>query len=362
MRRIMHIIALCAALLLSSCDVHELPEMDRDEKVPFLLHLDFSTQMPLYKEVLYTKSGGIETKVTTQAHDIRYIINAYRQDKVREENRTPDATFVYTKADDTDLNYIARLELPEGNYDFKVWADYVDVGSTEDKYYDTRDFSEIILSDKDNHPGSNDCRDVFRGYASATVYDPTRYTGSMQETIDNQSTVQMMRPVGKFKFVSTDLDVFLVHVIQMMYGKTSDIPLDSKAAYEQLLQDINLGEFYVVFKYNAFMPCSYNMFTDKPADSWTGMTFKSHMHAVNNNEITLGFDYIFVNGSETTLSVSLQVYNKDGVLMSSSNPINVPVVRSKLTVVKGEFLSSTATGGVTINPGYDGDDYNIEIY
>ena len=47
--------------------------------------------------------------------------------------------------------------------------------------------------------------------------------------------------------------------------------------------------------------------------------------------------------------------------MSSTNPINVPIVRSKMTVVKGEFLTSKATGGVTINPSYDGDDYNIEI-
>ena len=78
--------------------------------------------------------------------------------------------------------------------------------------------------------------------------------------------------------------------------------------------------------------------------------------------MTLGYDYIFVNGTETTLAISVEVYNRDGELMSSTNPINVPIVRSKMTVVKGEFLTSKATGGITINPGYDGDDYNIEIY
>ena len=78
--------------------------------------------------------------------------------------------------------------------------------------------------------------------------------------------------------------------------------------------------------------------------------------------MTLGYDYIFVNGSETTLAISVEVYNRDGELMSSTNPINVPIVRSKMTVVKGEFLTSKATGDITINPGYDGEDYNIEIY
>ena len=143
---------------------------------------------------------------------------------------------------------------------------------------------------------------------------------------------------------------------------SADAESDTKAAYEQLLQSIDLGEFYVVFRYNAFMPCSFNMFTDKPADSWTGMSFTSRMYTENEMEMTLGYDYIFVNGTETTLAISVEVYNRDGELMSSTNPINVPIVRSKMTVVKGEFLTSKATGGITINPGYDGDDYNIEIY
>jgi hypothetical protein len=104
------------------------------------------------------------------------------------------------------------------------------------------------------------------------------------------------------------------------------------------------------------------MFTDRPADSWTGVSFISQMHLEKDKEMLLGYDYIFVNGSETTLSVSLEVYTRDGELISSTNPINVPIVRSKLTVVKGEFLSLEASGGVTINPGYEGDDYNIEIY
>jgi hypothetical protein len=104
------------------------------------------------------------------------------------------------------------------------------------------------------------------------------------------------------------------------------------------------------------------MFTDKPADSWTGMSFISQINVADEDGLSLGYDYIFVNGSETSLSISLEVYNREGELMSSTNPINVPIVRSKLTLVKGAFLTSTASGGVTINPGYDGEDYNIEIY
>ena len=188
---------------------------------------------------------------------------------------------------------------------------------------------------------------------------------SIVNTIDNQATAEMRRPMGKFKFVTTDVEIYLTRVIQMM--KDQGVPVrseefsDSQAMYDQLVRSLVLNDYYVVFRYNIFMPCSFNMFTDKPADSWTGMSFVSPMHIEGDYEMNLGYDYVFVNGSETTMSISLEVYNKNGELMSSSNPVNVPIVRNKLTVVRGEFLTSKASGGVSINPGYDGPDYNIEI-
>ena len=351
-------------LVFVGCDVHEFPK-DSCVRVPFLLHLDFNTEMPLYKEVHYTRAD--EIMEIADPHDIRYIINVYRTDNKKSDNRVADTTFIFSKSDISDLNYTAYLQLPEGTYDFKVWADYVDVGSIDDKYYDTRDFSEIILVDKEKHSGSNDYRDAFRGYVSATVTNPEYYTGAVVDDIDNQAIVEMKRPMGKFKFVSTGVDVFLTRVIQMLQDKgvqliAADENISSQVVFDQLLQKINLGDFTVLFRYNIFMPCSFNMFTDKPADSWTGMSFTSQMSIEGDREMLLGYDYIFVNGSETTLSISLEVYNSDGELISSTNPVNVPIVRSKLTIVKGDFLAAKANGGVTINPGYEGDDYNIEIY
>lgn len=363
MKKILRYISVCVISFLSfaGCDVHEFPEEGKD-LVPFLLHLDFDTEMPFYKEVVYTRASD-ETKVPEPDHSIRYIVNAYRTDNVVGENRIPDTTFVFVKEDIAELDYTARLEIWEGDWTFRVWCDYVNVGSKQDKYYNTSDFSEIILADRQNHSGSNDYRDAFRGTASATVLNPLLYSGADASAIDNQATAQMRRPMGKYKFISTDVDVFVNNVVEMMKKRgmmSADVETDQ--AFNKVIESINLGEYYVVFRYSAFMPCSYNIFTDKPADSWTNMTYRSTMFIENGTEMNLGFDYIFVNGSETTLSISLEVYSKDGELMSSTNPIQVPVVRSKMTVVKGEFLTSMANGGVAINPGYDGDDYNIEIF
>lgn len=348
--------------MLTSCDVHEFPEQSR-ERVPFLLHLDFDTEMPLHKEIYYTRNGEMVSLANSKDYDIRYIISAYRTENLRQDNREADTTFVFTKSDISNLDYAAHLTLLEGTYTFRVWADYVDAGTKSDKYYDTRDFAEIILADRRNHAGSNDFRDAFRGYATATVASPVHYTGDAVDNINNQATADMRRPMGKFKFVSTDVDGFVSRVVEMMKDKglISDADASNKDFLDQILKDIDLNDYTVIFRYNLFMPCSFNMFTDKPADSWTGMTFKSRMYIDENNEMVMGYDYIFVNGAETTLSVSLEVYDKEGELMSSTNPVNVPIVRSKMTVIKGPFLETKASGGVHINPGYDGDDYNIEI-
>jgi hypothetical protein len=58
--------------------------------------------------------------------------------------------------------------------------------------------------------------------------------------------------------------------------------------------------------------------------------------------------------------MSVEVYNGKGELMSRSKSVQVPFKQSKLTTVRGEFLTSIATGGVTIDPGYDGD-WNWDI-
>ncbi len=366
MQRVMrYIYTICATLLLafSGCDVHEFP-VDSKELVPFNLHLNFDTELYFYKEVIYTRAGEESTKAPIEKHDVRYVINAYRTDNVVGVNQVADTTFVFSKADLSNLNYTAPLELREGSYRFAVWCDFVDAGSKADKYYDTSNFLEVILKNRENHSGSNDFRDVFRGYATATVTNPKYYAGAALDNIDNQATAQMTRPVGKVQFISTDVEEFLSRVANILQqqGLLSVDP--DKDSIDALLSQIDLGQFKVVIRYNGNMPCSYDMIYDKPSDIWGGMSFESRMVRINNTEMELGFDYVFVGDLGTTLDMSVEVYNgeiSEDKLMSRSKSVPVPFMPSKLTTVRGEFLTSIATGGVTINPGYEGDDFNWDI-
>ena len=318
-------------LLFIGCDIHEFPTIiEKDNTIPVSVSLNFDTTLQLHNEMTYASGRIISTKFDTEAHDIRYIVKVYSADS-RSKSGEEFQTFVFTKSDVSDVSNTLTLRLDEGDYIFRVWVDYVDPGSQEDKYYITSDFSEIILANRDPHIGSTPFRDAFYGSAAITVAKDS----------ENQADIDMERPMGKFRFISTDHDIFM----QTMADK--GISAD-------------LNDFTVVFNYNLFMPCSFNAIEDMTADSWQGVTFTSKMTMTEDNELKLGSDYIFVNTRGTTLSVSTAVYDKNGILVASSSAIDVPIIRNGLTVVQGDFLTSKSSGGISVSTEYEGN-FNIEI-
>ena len=81
---------------------------------------------------------------------------------------------------------------------------------------------------------------------------------------------------------------------------------------------------------------------------------------MNENEASLGFDYVFVNGKKSAVTVQIGLYDKEDRQLALSAPINVPLQRNHHTVIKGSFLMEETSGGITINPDFDGN-HNIEI-
>ena len=108
------------------------------------------------------------------------------------------------------------------------------------------------------------------------------------------------------------------------------------------------------------MNCSYNLFSDRPADAWTGIKFENQLSALDNGEVWLGFDYMFVGTIDSVVAVWVEIYDKNGNLISGSPVIDIPLLRNKRTVVKGEFLTTQASGGVKVDPGFEGN-HNVHI-
>ena len=67
-----------------------------------------------------------------------------------------------------------------------------------------------------------------------------------------------------------------------------------------------------------------------------------------------------VNGHESSIAVALEVYDPEGTLIGRTVTINVPTKRGQNTIVRGRFLTSMASGGVGIDPSYNGE-YNVEL-
>ena len=330
LRYISMFVGVLCGMLSASCDVHEFPN-PVEKEYPFVLHLNYDTNMPLYKIVEYHE----DTRSLDNNYDIRYIVKVYPAGDSREEL----SHYEFFKDELATLENDVTLMLKEGEYKFVVWTDYVSSLNNDDMFYDTQSFEEILLLG-DEHYGCNDLRDAFNGTVEAAVSETSL-----------EATVEMGRPMAKFSFISNDLEEFMASMAKMRTVK--DNGNETRA--------VELSDLKVVFHYYGFMPSSFNMFTNKPASAVTGVSFESEIKALNEKEADMGFDYVFVNGAESAVSVYIEVFDADGTLLSGFKPIKVPLVRSKLTVVKANFLTSEASGGVSIVPDFDGE-YNFPVY
>lgn len=336
--------------LLVACDVHEFPTIVEMEKTQVVLNLSFDTDMPLHQVVDIRTRASMDP----QDYDLRYTVCVYRADEAGTFGRVEDIRNVVAKDDVTDPDYSVEIQLEEGEYRFIVWADYVDAGTLNHKFFNTDDFAEITLL-TDEYSGGTEFRDAFHGTADATVSAGTGLC---------EVTVPMARPQARYRFVSTDLAEFITRMQGIRAEQEAAAAREEGRASDHVDEstiNIDLNEFRVVVRYSGYMPSAFNLFTNQTADAVTGVQFESSIDKLSESEADLGFDYVLVNGEESSVQVALDIYDRDGTRLSSTNPIEVPIARGKQTVVQGKFLTSEASGGIGISPGFDGDwNYTVQ--
>ena len=89
------------------------------------------------------------------------------------------------------------------------------------------------------------------------------------------------------------------------------------------------------------------------------MGFSAGISAINDSEALTGYDFVFINGQESTSRVTMNLFHRDGTHIARVASFDIPVKRNRCTIVRGEFLTSKATGSTGIDPGFNGD-FNIE--
>ena len=343
MRRLI-ISLLLSALMCAACDVHEFPS-GRQTPV-YTVELEFETGF-MQEDYPYTKAEDHAGN-----YDMRYTIRAFPVVKTS-LSTTISREYVWEHTFTSSVQYgnyntvrEIEMDLPDGDYILHVWSDFVKAGTSSHHFYNPDDMGEIVLHGE--HKGNTDMRDAFRG---------TLGFRAVKDTTDQGRKLFVKRdmPLAKFEFRATDLKEF----VEREYAKTKqgdDVSLSQ--ADSIILHAIN--NYTVRFSYTGFMPCAFDMFSNKPNDARTGVSFETKLAKLANEEISMGFDYVFVNGTESRVNMIMAMYSEDGTEIFETNPIEVPVSRGRHSIMRGPFLTIDTKGGVGIDPGFDGE-FNYEI-
>ncbi len=345
-----HIFSLISILvLLTSCDTvlqyPEGPGVDPSRpKGTLTLTLHYNRAFNLLGEFEYDIENPFvlisprSHSSSIEAYLHRYTIKAFSVD---DHFPNPVALFEQTVITGIDINTEESidLELLPGEYRIVVWADYVSAANSVSPLYDASNFSEIILNDDNGHPGSNLYRDAFYGETNVTVNKSTEDKA--------EAYIELNRPLARYTFISDDLRKF--------FDKEQSRRHETVKSEESVLDD-----YTVRIVYTQYMPCSFNAFSGKPCDSRLGVEYRSKISMLDEDRAQLAFDYVFTNGTETAITVAMEVIHHDGTVVARVPQFDVPLRRSSQTYVVGKFLTTKSGGDIGINTDFDGE-FNIVI-
>ncbi|MCM1370100.1 MAG: hypothetical protein NC204_06975 [Candidatus Amulumruptor caecigallinarius] len=362
-RDFIYLLLLPIAMLLWGCDVHEFPdepepgpgpaEKSRIEVSVQFKNTDWQHLTTVEKDV---ESGGSRTDV----HALRYVVNIYKDEK---RSRVPSYVPIYSNviytAEPVDLADVTRnipVEIEPGEYSAVVWVDYTDAEHPlDDLYYTTDDFTYISFAGT-NYIANTRYRECFRGATDFTLTDEGKVVDTQSRSELETVPVTCERPLGRFEFITTDLEEFMTR-----WGISPQTDGTEPAAEgDEGTRAPNLSDYQIRFRYVSYMPDTYNANTDKPIDSRLGAYFYGRLVLLNEHEASLGFDHVFVNHVNASVIVSIDILDREGNLISSSDPVTLPLKRNHHTIVKGKFLTAQSSGSMGIDPGFDGE-FNIEL-
>lgn len=313
--------------LLSSCEHKEFCYQHIRTRVA--LNVDFTPiSDPIYCTYAEARSGD---------YDVRYQIEIYATSGADAGKMVERKVWTSDVISEGATIVTTDVGLHTEKYDIYAWIDFVPKGTSEDHHYITSDLRKVSLADP-NVRGL-DSRDAFAGKTSA---DLTPYRD--ETVVDVTIPVDMERPFGKFKIITTDVRRFLdTYKPQETY--TDIVPAQT------------------LCRYTCYFPTSYNLDTRLADvnDFKLGVEHPAEVTEEEYNSAVLTYNYVLVCNDNTTVTAEVEVWNKDGEKLVTTRNIKIPIQRNKLTIVSGEFLTKDlGSGGVGVDDSFD-DEFVIII-
>ena len=270
---------------------------------------------------------------------IRYILKIYQ--KVG-ENYVASNDRQVEYSDGTNVVFPVRL-VPNRDYRFVVWADYVESKNDTDFHYNTANLANITI--KGEWEPMDETRDAFTGYFD-TVEKGKQYTST------SSINITLTRPFAKLRVITTDMKEL---------GYLGIVPHNAAVTYTtQFHESFNAfnGEYGAETVSKA-----HTSFTIKDYADFVG-TDKKDTHKV------LFTDYFFADDSDVVKFV--MNVNEENTALIKSNTFNtdIAVQRNYLTTIQGNILTDGNNVTVTVEDAFvnggewnpETDEYDVEIW
>lgn len=317
------IFAAIAALAAGSCVLHEEPERTADGE----LGVD-PTQVIVNAEItLNIELPGTEETVFALPDTVmqRFVVEAYDRDR-----QVVNRQVMYDKdLTATTFSIPVTMRLHAKPYRIVVWSDYVRVSDPEAQLYYNADVLTPVINNG-SYRGNANAKDSFSGYVDV---DLLGYADEWNAKVT--ADIELSRPMGRYQIIATDVEAFKRRLDEGSVKGT---------------------RFTARVKYASYLSVGFNCYDQIRKHSLNYMTYNTSLgNKFADPTISIGFDYLFVSPDETLdVPVEVEVVNENSETVSRT-VVTIPVARDMNTIVKGRFLTSTADGGLNIDPGYDGD-------
>lgn len=267
-------------------------------------------------------------------YDVRYILEVYNVN----DNGTGEPIYrerlVKYLEKYAPTSFELRL-IPNREYKFVVFADFVEQGSKDDLYYDTTDLRNITAkTGVEGWNAMNEVRDAY--FVSQNV----KVEASLDETLT------LKRPFGKVRVIATDLDYIAG------YSKPGYVEITYHT--EPLFKSFNAvnGDLNKTQLAGTELTYAYEVKKDAP--------YTEGYDAEAKNQ-TLFADYLFAReGQQIPVNFKMAVYESNGGRLIKETDFNtqIPVQRNYLTTITGDILTTQANINILIEDKFDGEMLN----
>lgn len=306
--------------LVAACSLYEHPELTEDGE-PGVDPTEVNVNIDLSLQLQPETDNGAENEATTRAdagHRHRIIVDAY-QNRILSKRQVIYKEMTGAAKLDTEIS----MKLHARDYQLVIWADYVSTDSDEDLYYNTTTLAPVISPE--TYRGNSEYKDVLY---SCQELNLSKYRDQWNASIT--LAPEMERPVARYELIANDVEKFMANGAEA-------------------------GDKYNLrVRYLGFYNTGFHTLDGVSKHGLQYITFNRTLTVPDEGtkELSAAFDYVFIpeNGN---LSIAVELLDSKEKLLARTY-LTIACKEDDRIVKRSNFLTADPSGGIGIDPGFDG--------